>query len=270
MQTFAYDLVGPAGAPLVLLLHGFMGSRRDWAPVQALLAPHFRLLAPDLPGHGGTGDPGDDSLWRMEGCANALAGLIGSLGPGPAAVAGYSLGGRLALHLAVQHPQRVFAAILLSASPGLADEAALASRREHDELLAARLEREGHGPFLEDWYRQPLFAALREHPRFPEVLARRRENAPRLLALSLRGMGLGNQRPLHDALPHLGIPLLILAGERDPKFRALALETATACPNANVTVIPGCGHALVEEDPAAVAREIARFLTCLPPRRVLP
>jgi 2-succinyl-6-hydroxy-2,4-cyclohexadiene-1-carboxylate synthase len=253
-------LSGPPGAPVVVLLHGFLGSSADWDATVRLLAPRLRTLAVDLPGHGETAEPGEDDVWSMEGCAAAVAGLLDSHGVARAAVAGYSLGGRVALHLAVRHPERVSRLVLLSASPGLADEAALAARREEDERRAARLEREGLEAFLADWYRQPLFAGLPGRPRFPDLLARRRRNDPLLLARSLRRMGLGAQRPLHGELGRLRMPLLILAGERDPKFVAIAGETAAACPGAEVRVLPGCSHALVEEAPEAVARELLRFL----------
>jgi len=259
---------GPPAAPTVLLLHGFMGSARDWAPVAGALAATRRCVAVDLPGHGGTGDPDDGSrtaparprpsLWTPEGCVGALAELLAAAGGG--SVVGYSLGGRLALQLAVEHPGLVRRAVIVSSSPGIADEAARQARRAEDECRARRLETLGLEPFLDEWYRQPLFAPLREHPGFPEVLARRRRNDPRLLARSLRTMGTGTQRSLWDDLPGLRTPLLFLAGERDAKFTALAFDAVARCARAEAVIVRGRGHALVEEIPAAVADEAAAFL----------
>lgn len=260
MPGLAFELGGPAQGPLLLLLHGFLGSRRDWAPVAARLSGPFRTLACDLPGHGETADPGEASLWTMAGCAAELARLLRAAGGGPAAVLGYSLGGRLALQLAVEHPAQVAAAVLISASPGLEDPQARAARRADDEALALRLEESGLDSFLDEWYRLPLFAALRGRRSFPEVLERRRANVPRLLARSLRGMGLGCQRSLWEELPGLRAPLLALAGGRDPKFAGIARAMAETCPGAEARIIPGCGHALLEENPAAVAQLAAAFL----------
>ncbi|HWR98007.1 MAG TPA: alpha/beta fold hydrolase, partial [Candidatus Methanoperedens sp.] len=103
MRPLACEEVGPAGAPALLLLHGFMGSRRDWDPLVALLSRSHRCIAVDLPGHGEAGAPADETLWTPGGCVAALAAILRAAGGG--AVAGYSLGGRLALQLAVEHPQ---------------------------------------------------------------------------------------------------------------------------------------------------------------------
>lgn len=268
MNPLAFEDRGPSAAPAVLFIHGFMGSRRDWAAVTATLSRKRRCIAVDLPGHGATADPGNDprsategcteSLWTPEGCVAALAGLLAATGGG--SVVGYSLGGRLALQLAVEHPGLVSRTVIISASPGIVEEAARRARRDEDEHRARRLETQGLEPFLEDWYRQPLFTPLREHPGYPAVLVRRRRNDPRLLARSLRTMGAGSQRSLWGDLAGLRTPLLFLAGERDPKFTALALAAVAHCRQAEAVVLRGRGHALVEEDPEAVVREAAKFL----------
>lgn len=252
-------LTGPPRAPLLLFLHGFLGSARDWSPVTAALASRFRCCAVDLPGHGETGDRVGEGLWSMEGCADALGRLIAEQSPGRAGVVGYSLGGRLALHLAARHPALLIGAVVVSGSPGLADAEARASRRRDDEGLARRLEEGGLEPFLEEWYRLPLFATLRGHARFGEILARRRRNDPRALARSLRSMGLGSQRSLWDELPALPVRCLLLTGALDQKFVAVARAVAGRCPRAETRSIAGCGHALVEEAPALVAAEIDRW-----------
>lgn len=264
MSRLAFALSGPVSAPLLVLLHGFLGSRRDWIPVTALLPPGLRILACDLPGHGATGDPGPGPFWSLTGCAAKLARLIEQTAAGPATVVGYSLGGRLALHLAMEHPRQVAATVLVSASPGIADAAVREARRTDDEKLAQSLEQAGLTAFLDAWYRQPLFASLRAHPSFPDVLARRRENDPHLLVRSLRTMGSGSQRSLWEDLPRLQAPLLALAGERDPKFAAIAQALAEACGTAAARIVPGCGHALIEENPAGVAGEIVRFISRIP------
>ena len=258
MISLAFEETGPPTAPAVLLLHGFMGSCRDWAPVVEILSHTLRCIAVDLPGHGETGAPDDENLWTPDGCVAALAGILRSAGGG--GVVGYSLGGRLALQLAIEHPGTVDRAVILSASPGIANDCGRAQRRNSDEGLARRLEAKGLERFLEDWYGVPLFAALREHPRFPQVLERRRRNDPRLLARSLRSMGTGVQRSLWGDLSGLCMPLLFLAGERDQKFSDLAFDAVARCPKGEAVVLRGRGHALVEEDPEAVASEAGAFL----------
>ena len=272
VSSLTFEESGPPTAPVVLFLHGFMGSRRDWAAVTAALARTHHCIAVDLPGHGETGDPGGASqqtasgsaapLWTPDGCVAALAGILAAagVGAGGGSVVGYSLGGRLALQLAIEHPDLVARAVIISASPGIAGEPARQARRDEDEQRAAGLETRGLEPFLADWYRLPLFAPLREHPRFPAVLERRRRNDPRLLARSLRSLGTGTQRSLWGDLPGLHTPLLFLAGERDPKFTTLAFDAVARCPRGEAVILRGRGHALVEEDPEAVAWETAGFL----------
>lgn len=252
------EVIGPAGAPAVLLLHGFLGSRRDWAPLAASLARTHRCLLVDLPGHGETGAPADQALWGSAACVAALAALLGAHGGG--SVVGYSLGGRLALELLADWPGVLDRGVLISSGPGIPGEQERARRRSDDEARARRLESQGLDAFLDEWYRLSLFASLREHPRFPEVLARRRRGDARLLARSLRSMGAGTQRPLWSALPALRAPLLLLAGERDPKYADIAFDAVARCPRAEAVVVRGRGHALVEEDPEAVEREVRGFL----------
>lgn len=284
-SPLAFEQTGPPAAPVVLLLHGFMGSRRDWVRVAEVLSRTHRCIAVDLPGHGETGNPEGDEcrgnatacatdIWTPDGCVAALAGILAAVNRGGgsadasrctsdtnrAGVVGYSLGGRLALQLAIDHPDLVGRAVIVSASPGIAGEPARLARRSEDEQRARRLESWGLEPFLDDWYRLPLFAQLRAHSTFPEVLERRRRNDPLLLARSLRSLGAGSQRPLWDDLPGLRTPLLFLAGERDAKFTAQALDAVALCPRAEAVILRDRGHALVEEDPEAVAREIEGFL----------
>jgi 2-succinyl-6-hydroxy-2,4-cyclohexadiene-1-carboxylate synthase len=260
VSPLAFDTAGPAGAPAVLLVHGFLGSRRDWDPVVETLRATHRCIAVDLPGHGETGAPADESLWDPGACATALARLLADAGGGAGSVAGYSFGGRLALQVAAEHPDVVRRAVLVSASPGIAGECKRGQRRIQDERNARRLEKAGLDAFLDEWYGLPLFASLRAHPRFPAVLARRRRNDAALLARSIRRMGTGAQRPLWDDLPGLATPLLLLAGELDPKFTDLAFDVVARCPKAEAVIVRGRGHALVEEDPERVAQEIAGFL----------
>lgn len=274
MSSLAFEESGPPAAPVVLLLHGFMGSRHDWVAVTGALSRTHRCLAVDLPGHGVTGDSRDPALWTPDGCVAAIArilatansstdsGVAGShRGTSGAAVVGYSLGGRLALQLAIEHPGVVARAVIISAAPGIAEEPGRRARRAEDEHRAGRLETQGLEPFLEDWYRQPLFATLREYPGFAAVLERRRRNDPLLLARSLRTMGTGSQRSLWGDLAGLRTPLLFLAGECDPKFTALAYDAVALCPRAEMVILRGRGHALVEEDPESVLNEVAGFLS---------
>src|SRR5690606_6250597 len=141
---------GSEGSPAVLLLHGFLGRGADWDPVALRLARLFRPLVPDLPGHGRAVGLAEVA-YTMDGAADALAATLDALGLERAAVAGYSMGGRLALHFALRHPERTAALVTVSASPGLRTEAERAARRALDAERATEIAADLPA-FLDRWY----------------------------------------------------------------------------------------------------------------------
>jgi 2-succinyl-6-hydroxy-2,4-cyclohexadiene-1-carboxylate synthase len=230
----------------LVLLHGFGSTHRLWDGVIARLQPERYIpLALDLPGHGT--QAGATPPITFDGC---VAGLL-TRSPRRFALAGYSMGGRVALHVALASPERVSRLVLVSATAGMEDYAERASRREHDRRLADEIE---HGPiedFVERWRRQPMFA---HDP--PELDARARSemmpNRPAGIAAALRGIGTGEMRPLWARLRELEMPVTVVVGERDAKFRATAARMAALLPHAQLVVAPG-GHVLPLECPQAVA-----------------
>ena len=233
----------------VVLVHGFTQTLRSWDPLAARLAARRTVARVDLPGHGGS------TAVRLDFVETTAA--IGAVG-GQGAYVGYSLGGRLCLRLALDRPDLLTALVLVGASPGLADPAERAARREADEDVAAAIERDGTEAFLERWLASPLFAGLRPAP---VDLAARRANAPEGLAPALRLLGTGIQPPLWDRLGELRAPVLLVAGADDAKFRGLAGRMADAIgPGAEVALVDRAGHAAHLERPDEVAAVIERFL----------
>jgi 2-succinyl-6-hydroxy-2,4-cyclohexadiene-1-carboxylate synthase len=175
---------------------------------------------------------------------------------------GYSLGGRLALHLAARHPERIARLLLVGASAGLETESARAERRESDARWARLLRENGLEAFFRAWEAQPLFASLAEldAPGRARLEAARAGHDAEGLAWSLEAFGLGAQQPLHDALPALAVPTVWAAGARDAKFSALAAELAGRMPNARAEIVPGAGHNLPLERPAAFRSLVASLL----------
>ena len=256
-----HALVAGAG-PALLLLHGFTGSAETWRPFLRELAARRRVIAPDLIGHGRTAAPDDAARYRMDECVADLLALLDRLGVEEFAVLGYSMGGRVALHLALAVPERVRALVLESASPGITDPEERAERARSDEALAELIEREGIAAFVERWESQPLFASQRSLP--AEVWARLRAERlgqrPRGLANSLRGMGAGAMAPVWNRLGELGVPVLVLAGELDAKYVAIARAMGDRLPQARVAIVPGAGHAVHLEQPAQFLEFVTAFL----------
>lgn len=245
-----YTTRGPADAPPLLLLHGFMGSSTEWDDVANALFGNYRLLIPDLPGHGASTSLPYPASYTIDGASRALIRTLDAENMDRCAVAGYSMGGRLALYLALRHPRRVEHLLLESASPGLATEEERNVRLAADEKLARRLETEDFREFVEDWYCQPLFATLAcDEELLRCTIEARMHNDPHELARSLRAMGTGSQPSLWEELPELAVPTLALAGEQDTKFVELAREMERVSANVRAAVVPGTGHSVHAEAP---------------------
>jgi 2-succinyl-6-hydroxy-2,4-cyclohexadiene-1-carboxylate synthase len=231
-------------AETVVFLHGFGGTRHAWDGVIARLDPQrYRPLALDLPGHG---ELSSYSPITFAGCVEQVL----AAAPERFALCGYSMGGRIALQVALAAPERLTRLVLVSTSPGIEDPRERARRREADLQLAEDLERLPFERFTERWNTQPLFL---DDP--PEVGALAREdqlrNEPYALATAMRGIGTGEMEPLWSRLGELAMPVTIVCGERDAKFRALAERMRDLLPAARVVQIAG-GHRLPLESPAAL------------------
>lgn len=271
MPTFngnglAYHYVEAGHGPAVLLLHGFTGSSENWQPLQAALADGYRVIALDLPGHGQSEAPSNPARYRMAAVAADVGALLDHLQSGPAHLLGYSMGGRLALYLALTEPHRWRSLILESASPGLAAAAARAERRARDEALAAWIEAEGIEAFVDRWEALPLFASQR---RLPDRVRRqhragRLRNRPEGLANSLRGMGTGVQPSLWAQLAKLSLPALLIAGALDEKFVGIARQMtgllAARPPHPRLEIVPEAGHTVHLERPAEYASLVRQWL----------
>jgi 2-succinyl-6-hydroxy-2,4-cyclohexadiene-1-carboxylate synthase len=237
----------------VVLLHGFSGTGRAWDGVAARLRREgYRPLAPDLPGHGAASDA--ERPITFASCVEHLL----QAAPERFTLCGYSLGGRVALHVALAAPRRVSRLVLVSTSAGIEDAAERGARCEADRALADVLETTPFEDFIERWRAQPLFA---EEPPEAGRLARedQRRNRPDALAAVLRGIGSGEMEPLWDRLGELGMPVRVVAGEGDEKFRDLGQRMVALLPDARLTVIAG-GHNLPLENPSGLAHAIETLL----------
>lgn len=250
--------------PLLLLLHGFTGSSENWHELMPYFAEQYDVLALDLPGHGRTQSPPDPARYEMATVAADIAALLTTLALDrpQAHVLGYSMGGRLALYLAVHYPELVRSLVLESASPGLATETERAQRQAQDKRLADEIEREGLAAFVERWEALPLFASQRRLPAGIQQRHRqlRLQNNPAGLANSLRGMGTGRQPSLWPHLPAVQLPGLLLAGQEDAKFVGIAQQMVAQLPQAQLVIVPEAGHTIHLEQPEGYGRIVRDWL----------
>ena len=251
--------VAGEGTP-VTLLHGFTQSGRSWKEVITTMPQGWRWVVPDLRGHGETRiRPGVECT--MDGSAADLEMLWDHLGVERTHLVGYSMGGRLALHVAARKPERLLSLLTIGAHAGLEEDARV-GRQLGDEALAQRIENDGLEPFVKYWSALPLFAGLeRRGPAFvAQLRAERLNNTVAGLACSLRGMGAGMMQPVWGDLARLKVPSTFVAGQLDHGYVASARRLAAAVPNGRVEVVQRSGHAVHQERPEAFARVLANHL----------
>lgn len=223
-------------------LHGFTHTQNSGDRFRSILAGSYELLTIDLPGHGLNAALSAS----LDDTADLL---IEALPDEPFYLGGYSLGARVALHVALRHRALVRGLVVLSATPGIADERARHERRVRDDTLAAHLELIGTESFLDEWLAQPLFATLApdEHER------RARSRNASGLAASLRASGTGTQEWLSERLAALDVATLVLSGALDEKFVSEGRRLASAMAHARFVAIDDVGHAAHLEAPERVA-----------------
>jgi 2-succinyl-6-hydroxy-2,4-cyclohexadiene-1-carboxylate synthase len=231
----------------MIALHGFTGRADAWTEV----APHATGLAlighaPDLP---------VPPAWTFEREVDRIAALLSA----PVHLAGYSMGGRVALAVACRWPARVARLTLVAAHPGPGDAAAAAERRDADEKWCALLEAQGIAAFVAAWQEQPMWRtqsalpfAVRERQRLSRLA-----HAPEQLAAALRALGPGAMPSCWPHLSSLPMPVDWVAGEADDKYAELARRAAALCPRGRAIVIAGAGHNVLLERPDALSRALA-------------
>ena len=247
------------GVP-VTLLHGFTQGGRGWSELISRMPEGWKWIAPDLRGHGET-QVRNDAPCSMDACTRDLVALWDGLGVERTHLVGYSMGGRLALHIATRRPERLLSVLTIGAHAGL-DEDAREGRRRGDEALAERIEKQGMESFVDYWGSLPLFAGLeRRGPSYvAQVRADRLQNHAAGLACSLRGMGAGAMEPLWDELPNVTVPCTFVAGQLDHGYVASARRLASTVPNGRFEIVLRAGHAVHQERPDAFARVLAAHL----------
>ena len=249
--------------PPIVLIHGFTGTGASWRSLVEVLAPDFTTIAVDLVGHGRSGSPSTPERYAMRRAVDDLAALLRALGHERAAWLGYSLGGRVALQVAVHRPDVVSALVLEGATPGLATAEERTARVAADEAIAQRLDRDGIEAFVDFWQSISLWDSqqrtLSDHQR-AGLRQGRLAQAPLGLVGSLRGMGTGAQEWVGDRLDEVRVPVLLTAGTLDVKFSEIAREMAATLPDSTMRLIEDAGHAAHLERPAVFNAVVREFL----------
>lgn len=241
MTLHAERLPGNARLPWLVWLHGFLGAASDWQGIGETL-PH-RQLRIDLPGHGGSASVVTSGFAETH---RLIQRTLQHHGVDRYWLLGYSLGGRLAMYHACRRSPGLCGLVVEGGHPGLMNTQDRRARRIADAQWAARFCHEPLRAVLNDWYQQPVFAALTLSQRAALVTARLDNHASALAAM-LTATSLGRQPPLHGALSVCRLPFHYLVGEKDTRFQALARLA-----NAHYHTIPNAGHNAHRDNPHAV------------------
>lgn len=255
--------------PPVIFLHGLGGSKVSWLPAFQALAPRHRLIVPDLPGHGESDKPRTDYTARFY--ARTVRRVMDELDVSRAAVVGNSLGGRVALELALRAPDRVQGlALLAPAIPGFRVRYIMGLTR----VVPPELGRIPF-PLRERWIQMAvrrLFgnpAALPEdgyRAAADEFIRVYRYPAARMAFLdSLRHLVTEPPKAFWARMRRIRLPALVMWGTADRLVPVrLASRLADALPDAELALLPEVGHVPQFEVPDDVNRELGEFLRRLP------
>ncbi|TRZ74729.1 MAG: alpha/beta fold hydrolase [Actinobacteria bacterium] len=252
--VLAHETLGNrASVQRMVFLHGFTQTRSSMFPFISELNAHSTdlcAIAVDAPLHGES----QHILTDVAGAADALEQTCGN-----AIYLGYSMGARMCLHTAVQHPQAVRGLVLISGTAGIVDPVSRQHRKILDNELAEHIEQVGTQQFIHEWLSKPMFALL---PQDTADIAQRCTNSPTSLANSLRMCGTGTQGSLWDKLSTLTMPVLLIAGAHDDAFcqHARRMKELIGL-HATLEIVHGAGHSVHLEQPQITAQIVSSWLT---------
>jgi len=245
------------GFPL-LWLHGYMGSSEDWKPLVDVYFSNYCNILVDIPGHGKSSlNPGQ----VLNDLVDDLFEQLRSGGFGRIILLGYSMGGRIALHIQHCYPTHIQAIVGLSSAPGLRSRAARLNRQESDSVLMDELEEIGFQSFLKTWYSLPLFQSIGKNVELMQTLIpTRSKNDPHQLRRSLEIFGNGAMLSHWDDLAEMDLPILLLSGALDQKYCQINQEMLSLLPQGEHQIIDHADHAFHLEKPLDTANLIRHFL----------
>lgn len=254
-----FETYGTDTLPPLMLLHGFMGSLKDWDKIIECLSQSYFCIAVDLPWHGKSPalKPEEDAF---EQTADLLKKCVRGLQFQKSAVLGYSMGGRLAMYAATRYPDVFNALLVESASPGIEGIINVKAQQKRDRIIIERLRNVDFDYFLDSWYEQPLFESLVKHPRFQALKQSRLKNNPARLALAVANLGAAAQPSLWNKLERYRGDMLYLAGRLDKKYCSMANVLERRRPRTSIELVRKCGHNIHFEKSAVFCKTVQDFL----------
>ncbi|MBC8213758.1 MAG: 2-succinyl-6-hydroxy-2,4-cyclohexadiene-1-carboxylate synthase [Candidatus Marinimicrobia bacterium] len=242
-------------SPPILFLHGFTGSLHIWDNIRDKL--RYPSIALDLPGHGNSFIVNYSKPYSFESWNRDLQFVLDELKIPKVILCGYSMGGRLALSFAINHPERIHSLILESASPGIDFDAEREKRYKSDLELIDNIET-NFTPFLEDWCKLPFFKhqQIRNQEEWQKLKEIRESSNPTELAYALKHLSVGIQPSYWEMLDIIEFPVLLITGGEDEKFCKIAKKMNHQIKNSSHKIIQDSGH-------TANLESINKYLVCV-------
>ncbi len=232
--------------PAVLLSHGYSATTRMWAGQVEALKSQYRIVTWDMRGHGQSDSPDDAAAYSEQATVDDMAAILKHLGIESAVIGGLSLGGYMSLAFNLAHPQMVRALMLFDTGPGYRNPVGREGWNETARRRAEVFEAKG-------------LDALGSSA---EVRVSQHRSAQGL-AHAARGMLAQFDARVIESLDSIGVPTLVLVGDKDQPFLAGTDYMANKIPNATKVVIENAGHASNIDQPEAFNAEVRRFLAGL-------
>jgi len=260
-EAYAYQITRKdTNLPYLLMLHGFMGDHRAFEHLMEGLSKFCNPITVDLLGFGQSSKPEYPDRYCEDQQVSDLMELITYIDIPAPYLFGYSMGGRLALHIALENKQHFRGLILESTNCGIPDSDKRTERRQTDTQRAETI-RQNFGEFLHDWEKLELFDS--PVPTDQSLVDKYRqiqsEQNPKALYNSLIGFGTGTMTPVCDQLNELDLPVLLLAGSADQKYQQINKNLMNILPNATFASIPA-GHRTHLDNPTEFVAAIKQFL----------
>jgi pimeloyl-ACP methyl ester carboxylesterase len=258
-ETLAYIDRGERSGPVVVLIHGYTDSARDWVPMLPYLSKRYRLILVDIRGHGQSSKP--ECCYTRLDFAYDIKLLLDALGVRKADIVGHSLGSIIAQTFAEYWPERTAHVVLISSTggrpPGRHEKPAFDFAAEIRKLKEPI---DPDSPFMIAWWDSPT-------PVDPDFIRRQRKDAAGIplrvwLAVLDEALPADNvYGDLQSTLPRLKAPTLLIWGSKDPIMEPDVRQSLRdALPDAKVKIFEGLGHNPFWEDPRGVAEVINSFL----------
>jgi 2-succinyl-6-hydroxy-2,4-cyclohexadiene-1-carboxylate synthase len=234
----------------------------DWREIHGSLNPNFNYIGIDLVGHGKSDSPVMVDRYSPQALSKQINDILVNLSIEQAIVLGYSMGGRVALSFAINHPKIIRGLILESTTAGIESEKIQSERIKIDEELADYIKLHSIEEFVDLWMSKEIFNTQRRfsNEKLKKIRKKKTLNSKIGLTNSLRGFGTGRMGYFGNKFNQINCPVLLITGELDTKFTKINSVLKKKFPNAKHKIIKNAGHNTHIEEPGRFVSIINEFL----------